>query len=304
MKFTLRQLEFFISLAQTQQISKAASRCNISQSSMTVAMRNLESSLNNQLFLRQPKGIQLTAAGERFLHYAHQIINDSQRAIEDLLYQPQLEKGTVNIGIAKTLSAYLLPAIIMEVEQHFPLMTINFAEGDSQELTESLKRRKVDFSILLTSNIPYDSTLETEIFIRSQRRLWAAQGHPLLNQPAIHLADIEKQPFLLLDTDEYPNVIREHWRSIGGSPNVSFTTTSFETVRSLVAKGRGVTILSDLVYRPWSLEGLRVMRHSIADSITYMDVGAVTLRESKLSCPAAAVLGYLRRVITRLGEDA
>lgn len=304
MKFTLRQLEFFIALAQTQQISKAASRCNISQSSMTVAMRNLESSLNNQLFLRQPKGIQLTAAGERFLHYAHKIINDSQRAIEDLLYQPQLEKGTVNIGIAKTLSAYLLPAIFIEVEQHFPLMTLNFVEGDSQELTESLKFKKIDFSILLTSNIPYDSALETEIFIRSQRRLWAAQGHPLLNQSAIYLADIEKQPFLLLDTDEYPNVIREHWRSRGGSPNVSFTTTSFETVRSLVAKGKGVTILSDLVYRPWSLEGLRVMRHSIVDSITYMDVGAVTLGESKITEPARVVLDYLRRVITRLGEDA
>lgn len=304
MRFTLRQLEFFIALAQTQQISKAASRCNISQSSMTVAMRNLESSLNNQLFLRQPKGIELTAAGERFLHYARKIINDSQLAIDDLLHQPQLEQGTVNIGIAKTLSAYLLPAIILEVEQHFPLMAINFIEENPQELTESLKRKDIDFSLLLTSNIAHDNTLETEVFIRSPRRLWAAQGHPLLNQSVIHLADIENQPFLLLDTDEYPDVIKEHWRTRGGSPNISFTTTSFETVRSLVAKGKGVTILSDLVYRPWSLEGLRVMRRSISDSTTYMDVGAVTLAESSLSETATAVLTYLRRVITRLGEEA
>ncbi|WP_310608079.1 LysR substrate-binding domain-containing protein [Buttiauxella brennerae] len=303
MRFTLRQLEFFIALAQTQQISKAASRCNISQSSMTVAMRNLESSLNNQLFLRQPKGIELTAAGERFLHYARKIINDSQLAIDDLLHQPQLEQGTVNIGIAKTLSAYLLPAVILEVEQHFPLMTINFIEADPLALTDSLKRQEIDFSLLLTSNIAHDSALKTEIFIRSPRRLWAAQGHPLLNQEVIHLADLANQPFLLLDTDEYPDVIKEHWRTHGGSPNISFTTTSFETVRSLVAKGKGVTILSDLVYRPWSLEGLRVMRRSIADSTTYMDVGAVTLAQREVADPAATVLDYLRRVITRLGEE-
>jgi DNA-binding transcriptional LysR family regulator len=304
MRFTFRQLEFFIALAQTQQISKAASQCNISQSSMTVAMRNLESSLNNQLFIRLPKGIQLTAAGERFAHYARKIINDSQIAIDDLLYQPQLEKGTVNIGIAKTLSAYLLPAIILEVEQHFPLMTINFIEANPQVLTESLKRHESDFSLLLTSNIPPDGALNTEIFIRSPRRLWVAQGHPLLNQPVIHLADIENLPFLLLDTDEYPDVITEHWRSQGGSPNIGFTTTSFETVRSLVAKAKGVTILSDLVYRPWSLEGLRVMRRSIANSTTYMDVGAVTLNNSPMTEAATTVLNYLRRAITRLGDES
>lgn len=303
MKFTLRQLDFFIALAQTQQISKAASRCNISQSSMTVAMRNLEDALNNQLFLRQPKGIKLTAAGERFLHHARKIINDSQLAVEDLLYQPQLNRGEVTIGLAKTLSAYLLPAIISELEQHFPLMSIRFIEDDPTALTHGLKQNEIDFCLLLTSNIPHENALHIETFIRSPRRLWMAQGHPLLNQPVITLADVENLPFLLLDTDEYPNVIFEHWRSHGGKPNVTFSTTSFEAVRSLVAKGKGVTILSDLVYRPWSLEGLRVMRRTIDDSTTYMDVGSMSLTATSLCEPAQIVLDYLKGIITRLGED-
>lgn len=303
MKFTLRQLEFFIALAQTQQISKAASRCNISQSSMTVAMRNLEEATNNQLFLRHPKGITLTAAGERFLHHARKIINDSQLAIDDLLYQPQLATGTVSIGLAKTLSAYLLPAIITEVEQHFPLMTIHFIEQNPAGLIASLQQREIDFCLLLTSNIAHDSELKIETFIRSPRRLWVAQGHPLLSKPVIYLADVENEPFLLLDTDEYPDVIRDHWRAHGGQPNMTFSTTSFEAVRSLVAKGKGVTILSDLVYRPWSLEGLRVMRRVIEDSMTHMDVGAVTLHAALPAEPASIVLDYLRVMITRLGED-
>ncbi|CAM3694896.1 LysR family transcriptional regulator [Rahnella bruchi] len=304
MKFTLRQLEFFIALAQTQQISKAASRCNISQSSMTVAMRNLEEAVNNALFLRHAKGVTLTAAGERFLHHARKIMNDSQRAIDDLLYQPQLAEGTVNIGVAKTLSAYLLPAIITEVEQHFPLMSLNFIEDDPAQLIASLRQRETDFCLLLTSNIARENDLKIETFIRSPRRLWIAQGHPLLSKPVICLADIANLPFLLLDTDEYPDVIREHWQTRGGQPNVAFTTTSFETVRSLVAKGRGVTILSDLVYRPWSLDGLRVMRRTVEDSMTYMDVGAVLSATVALSEPAAVVLDYLRVMITRQGEDA
>jgi len=303
MKFTLRQLEFFIALAQTQQISKAASHCNISQSSMTVAMRNLETVINNQLFRRHAKGIALTAAGERFLHHARKIINDSQLAIDDLLYQPQLAEGLVTIGIAHTLSAYLLPAIVSDIKQHFPLMTINYVEGNPAALISLLKRQEIDFCLLLTSNIASNRELKTDTFFRSQRRLWVAQGHPLLNKPVIRLADIENVPFLLLDTDEYPHVIRDHWRTRGGQPAVIFSTTSFEAVRSLVAKGKGVTILSDLVYRPWSLEGLRVMRRTIEDSITYMDVGAVTLKGITLSQPAGIVLDYLRVIISSQRED-
>lgn len=304
MKFTLRQLEFFIALAQTKQISKAATRCHISQSSMTVAMRNLEEALNSQLFLRQPKGVQLTPSGERFLLHARKIVNDSQHAIEDLLYQPELAAGELTIGIAKTLSAYLLPAIISEVEQHFPLMTIHFVEKDPAELIEQLRRRTLAFALVLTSNISHDAGLSVETFIRSQRRLWVAQGHPLLNQPTVKLADIAGVPFIMLDTDKYPEVISQHWQAKGGQPKVTFTTTSFETVRSLVAKGRGVTILSDLVYRPWSLEGLRVMRKTIEDSATYMDVGAVVLQGKPLAESERMVLDYLRGIIIRLDDNA
>jgi len=109
MKFTLRQLEFYIALAETLQISKAASRCHISQSSMTVSMRNLEDAVNAPLFIRHAKGIQLTPVGERFLNHARKILHDSRAAVEDLHQQPEAINGVVRIGIAETLSAYLLP---------------------------------------------------------------------------------------------------------------------------------------------------------------------------------------------------
>lgn len=119
MNFTLRQLEFYIALAETLQISKAANRCHISQSSMTVAMRNLEEALNSQLFIRHPKGVQLTQAGERFLIHARKIVMNSHVALEDLQNQPETASGTVRIGIAETLSAYLLPNILSDIKTVF-----------------------------------------------------------------------------------------------------------------------------------------------------------------------------------------
>lgn len=70
MLFTLRQLEFFVAIADAGQISKAALFCNVSQSSMTVALQNLEEQCGRPLFTRHAKGIRLTETGERLLRHA------------------------------------------------------------------------------------------------------------------------------------------------------------------------------------------------------------------------------------------
>ncbi|HEB0853094.1 MULTISPECIES: LysR family transcriptional regulator [Citrobacter] len=303
MKFTLRQLEFYIALAETLQISKAAARCHISQSSMTIAMRNLEEALDAQLFVRYPKGVKLTAEGERFLAHACNIINSSRAAVDALHDRSDLLCGTVRIGVAETLSAYLIPDILDDIERRFPLLEIIFHEDTAPELVQALRQKNVDFCLLLTSNISHDADLKIETFIRSQRRLWSSIGHPLQSQPAIRLKDVVKLPFLLLETDKYPDVITDYWQQRGYAPDICFRSNSFEAIRSLVAKGRGITILSDLVYRPWSLDGLRVMRRTIDDFITYMDVGTVTNANQPLTTETRRVIDFLRQAITRLDSS-
>ena len=300
MKFTLRQLEFYIALAETLQVSKAASRCHVSQSSMTVALRNLEEVLTVQLFLRLPKGIRLTQAGERFLAHARTIINNSHIALEDLHRQPETTAGKVRIGLAQTLSAYLLPQMLSDIESRFPLLDIDYVEATAPALLAALRQNRVDFCLLLTSNIVRDTHLEVDTIIRSLHQLWIAPGHELLSQPVIRLRDIETLPFLMLETDQYPAVITDVWAHAGCQPRVHFRSNSFEAVRSLVAQGNGITILSDLVYRPWSLSGQRIIRRTIEDCITYMDVGVVTNAGQPLSAPAMRLRDFLRSLIVRL----
>jgi len=104
----------------------------------------------------------------------------------------------------------------------------------------------------------------------------------------------------MLETDEYPTVITHVWQHAGYMPSIHFRSNSFEAVRSLVAQGNGITILSDLVYRPWSLNGQRVIRRTIEDCITYMDVGVVTNAGQPLSAPAQRFRDFLRSLIVRL----
>jgi len=79
----------------------------------------------------------------------------------------------------------------------------------------------------------------------------------------------------LLDIDEHVPTFRKYWEKYRLHSNVKMQSKSIEAVRSLVALGEGVTILSDLVYRPWSLEGKRISRRELSVPIPTMDVGVV-----------------------------
>ncbi len=80
-------------------------------------------------------------------------------------------------------------------------------------------------------------------------------------------------------------------------PRSATRACSIEAVRSLVAAGRGIAILSDLVYRPWSLEGQRIVRRGIADKVPSMDVGLVWKRAPATPGNVVALADYLRSAL-------
>ena len=128
--------------------------------------------------------------------------------------------------------------MLSDIENRFPLLEIDYFEATAPDLLTALRQQQVDFCLLLTSNIQRDSDLEVETIIRSLRQLWIAPGHALLSQSVIHLRDIEKLPFLMLDTDQYPTVITQVWQHAGYQPSIHFRSNSFEAVRGLVAQGK------------------------------------------------------------------
>ncbi|MFP3480811.1 LysR substrate-binding domain-containing protein, partial [Burkholderia sp. SIMBA_057] len=82
--------------------------------------------------------------------------------------------------------------------------------------------------------------------------------HPLLKRESVTLASVAPEPFVMLTVDEAAQTAMRYWNETAWRPNVILRTSSVEAVRSMVANGSGVAILSDMVYRPWSLEGRRI----------------------------------------------
>jgi DNA-binding transcriptional LysR family regulator len=97
----------------------------------------------------------------------------------------------------------------------------------------------------------------------------------------------------MLTVDEASRTAGRYWDHYGLNPQVAFATSSVEAVRSMVAAGMGVTILSDMVYRPWSLEGQRIEQRVTVEPVPSMDVGLTWARARPLTDPARVFRAFL-----------
>lgn len=294
---TLRQLEYLVALAETGQVTRAALRCHVSQSSMTIALKNLEQSLDVQLFQRHAKGVRLTEAGERFARKAQDIMVSVEEAIEEIRRTPDDLQGQVRIGVTETISAYLIPLLLMSLSKQFPNLSIIMEERDRASIEMGLLDGNFDLAFILVSNMKVHDELEHETMLRSPRRLWLHSDSPLQYPESLALKDIAKTDFILLDMDEHVETVNRYWGARGLAPKVTFKSSSLEAVRSLVALGQGITILSDLVYRPFSLEGRRIIRRDLNDSLPTMDIGCVWKKGAELPRNVGAVIDFIRRTI-------
>ena len=289
MAISLRQIRYFIATADRGQVSLAATEVNVSQSAITAAIQQLEADLGVSLFTRHNAGLALTMEGTRFLQHARNIMAAVNAAETAPLSGLSTISGTVRLGVTYTVAGYFLPRHYARFIRTYPNIKVEISELPRQQIEDKLNSGALDLAVMLVSNIHDRTHLAYETLLRSKRRLWLPVEHELLRAETITLEDISKFPYVMLTVDEANRTAGLYWKKITLKPNVIFKTSSVEAVRSMVADGIGVTILSDMVYRPWSLEGQRIEMRSITADIPTMDVGLAWRKAAKQS-PATAIL--------------
>ncbi len=257
MAFSLRQLRYFVATAELGQISQAAVELSISQSAVTTAIKELEQILGVGLFLRTPHGMNLTEAGRQFLSHAYDILNKVDEALRLDFVSSDIE-GVLTVAATYTVIGYFLPVHIERLRRLFPKLEIQLFEQNRESIEEGLLTNRYDLSVLLTSNI-LDPQLATETLMSSTRRLWVPAQHPLLQREDVGLREIAQEPYIMLTVDEAAHSTLKYWSQSPYQPRVMLRTSSIEAVRSMVANGLGVAILSDMVHRPgrWKDAGSR-----------------------------------------------
>jgi len=300
---TLRQLRYFASAAETGQFSQAAMNNHVSQSAITTAIGQLEATLGLSLFERRPYGVRLTLEGHRFLERAQSILHAVQDAVSEPLGATTALTGTVRIGASYTVLGYYLPTLLARFRRSYPSIDFDLHDLDRISIEQQVKSGALDLGIIISSNSDKDLPLDKVVLMRSRRQVWLSSDHELMTKQAITLKDIESYPYLLLTVDEGESSASRYWKSAGISPQVAFRTGSMEALRGLVANGFGITILSDMIFRAWSLEGRRLEARPIADPVPDMELGLIWDSKTLKSASAKALQQFLLYAGTRLDAD-
>jgi DNA-binding transcriptional LysR family regulator len=294
MSITLCQLRYFVAAVEAGKLSSAAAECNVSQSAVTLSLRTLEDQVGVKLLDRHHSGVTLTYEGHRFLPKARDILSAVAEATHSGAAMVQSTSGQVRIGVTYTVFGYFVGPHLARFKRRFPEIELQIVQLDRQELEKSLTDGNIDIAVLLVSNLTDSRRIASQVLLPSQRRLWLPPGHRLVQDKSPGLKDVASEPYIMLTVDEAEQTTLRYWRKYRQKPKVVMRTSSVEAVRTMVAAGMGVTILSDMVYRPWSLEGDRIEIRNLADHIPSMDVGLAWSMTKALSTPVQEFRNFLQ----------
>ncbi|AJD42882.1 LysR family transcriptional regulator protein [Rhizobium gallicum bv. gallicum R602sp] len=291
MAFTLRQIQYFVAVAEQGSVTRAAQNLSISQSSVTEALKELETDLGVELFERHPRGLTITHNGHQFLRHATKILASVSDARASFSSLQSALSGTLNIGVTSLVAGYVLSDLLARYRRACPGVEVSAIEDNGGYLEHLLVGGELDVAVMVISNLRDRMALQAEILETSPYRLWLPIGHPLVSADIISVADIAREPLIMLTVDEIEENTGKLLSALGARPHVAFRTRSVEAVRSLVATGAGVALLPDLVYRPWSLEGDRIESRDVSGSLPVVQVGMVWRKGSSLPQAARDFVG-------------
>lgn len=289
MSFSFRQLRYFVAVSEIGSISGAARELSVSQSTVTESIKDLEADLAVVLLERHARGMGLTHKGHAFLRHARRILGEVSYARGIFAEQAQVS-GTLNVGVTSIVAGYALPDLLARYRRGFPATAVRAVEDAPEYLEHYLLNGELDVAILILSALNEPSALNTAVMETSPFRVWLPMGHRLAGSRTMERAALLQERYILLNADEIRLATGTLWQGLGAEPRIAFRTSSVEAVRSLVATGAGVSVLPDLVYRPWSLEGDRIDAVELDEPLPPVEVGLVWRRGAAVTGPTRAFI--------------
>ncbi|MFD9125977.1 LysR substrate-binding domain-containing protein [Kitasatospora sp. NPDC059571] len=242
--YTLVQLRYFVAVAEAGSMTAAAERLVVAQSGISHAIANLERELRLQLFLRRKaKALTLTPAGEHLLGRARALLAQADQLAEEARGGGELT-GPVTLGCFVTLAPFHLPPLLESAERRHPGIELTVVEGEAAELDAALRAGRIEFALGYDLGFGPDTVLEPLASLPPYALV--AADHPMAGRPQADLAELAEEPLVLLDLPHSREYFLGLVRAAGGRPRVRHRAQSYETVRSLVARGLGFALLNQL----------------------------------------------------------
>tara|TARA_R100000687_G_scaffold82743_1_gene83094 strand:+ start:61 stop:987 length:927 start_codon:yes stop_codon:yes gene_type:complete len=241
LRFTLRQLEYFVAVGELGSIAQAAEQVNVSSPSISAAITQLEREFGLPLFVRQhAQGLSLTQAGRRMMEQATHILQESDLLVDLAGDISGTVRGPLNIGCLVTFAQVVLPSVRRSFELEFSEVRARQVELNQAEIFSALRRAEIDVALTYDLDLPADLVFEG--LLEFPPYVMLAPDHPLAENTSVSALELVQHPMVLLDLPFSSEYFLSFFAGLDIKPQIAERTKDMAVMRSLVANGFGYSI--------------------------------------------------------------
>lgn len=247
----LRDLEYFVAIADYRHFGKAAKACFVSQPSLSIQIKKLEVQLGIELIERTSRSVLLTDIGKAIAEQARVLLQQAAAIKEIAKSAHDPLSGQLNLGVISTLTAYLLPLVMPELikTESFPKLSIYLAEQSDVELLANVKQGKLDAAFVSLPVMNED--LVVQPLFKEELMLAVPRNHSLARKKTIKPEDLDEKTLLLL---EEGHCLRDQtfalFQQSPAYETNNFSATNLEILRHMVCFNGGMTVMPRLACYP------------------------------------------------------
>lgn len=244
----LRQLRYFMEVAEREHVSEAAAHLHVAQSAISRQIANLEAELGVSLFEREGRNVKLTHIGKVFLTHtktAMKAIDHAKKQIDEYI---DPERGSIKIGFPTSLASNLLPTVVSEFKEKHPKIAFQLRQGSYNFLIESVENREIDVAFL--GPVPTDHPeIKGDILFTENLYALVPSSHPIAERESVNLRDLRNEPFVLFPKGYILHkLVIDGCKQAGFRPNVTSEGEDLDAIKGLVAAGIGITLLPESAF--------------------------------------------------------
>ncbi|MFL0507294.1 LysR family transcriptional regulator [Ureibacillus sp. 179-F W5.1 NHS] len=285
----IQQLEYFKTVAEMQHMTHAAEKLNISQPALSKSISNIEQEIGVPLFDRQGRSINLNRYGKLFLNSVDIILEEFEKAKEEIggLVMPGF--GEVAFGFIHTLGMEVVPELMAHVPERYPNMKFTLTQAASYNLLKWLEEGQID--LCLSQRIT-SKTIEIDWIELWSEELFVIvpKNHRFANRESIKLEEIKDEPFISIKRGNALRlIVDKFFKEAGITTNITFAAEEMHTVAGFVGAGLGVSLIPNVK----GLNDYNVCKIRVSEPICERKIGVSWAANRYLSPAANQFKNYL-----------
>lgn len=291
----MHQVRYFLAVAQELNFTRAAERCNVSQPSMTRAIRQLEHNLGGALFHRERQRIHLTDLGRIMSPYMQQIWRQAEDARRTAQRYGRAERAELSLGMMCTIAPATVLDLLRCMRIDHPEIELKVLDATAGELIRKLATGELEVAISSQPE-PVPESLHRVVLYREQFTIVVASDHPLASRTAIRVKDLDGADYLDRVNCEYAGVAQGVFAQQGVSDRTVYASDRDDWILAMAAAGLGYAFMPEQCARyPGA-----VARPLVEPEI-WREVGLFTVRGRPHSAPLGALVREAMRLYRQTG---